>query len=214
MPGGQLTLDLIAAHNQDNPNSKVSPGDLKPNTDPNFLWKGTVALKNDILTCVWFVRVDAPDPIIHKDVAGFDAVSSEVLRKFIVKRCMKSVFKNCRIQPLKMMYTDTPLELFVDPSVKPVAIYKAAIIPIHLKDWVKADLDMDAWLGILEKVDVNSSVKWLSEMIISLKKDGSPSRLIDYKRLNDAIPRQTNITKSPFMCLSASILFYLLVKFV
>ena len=60
------------------------------------------------------------------------------------------------------MYTDTPLELFVDPSVKPVAIYKAAIIPIHLKDWVKADLDMDAWLGSLEK----SRCKFISEMVI------------------------------------------------
>ena len=40
-------------------------------------------------------------------------------------------------------------------------------------------------------------------MIVSLKKDGSPRRLIDYKRLNNAIPCQTNITKSPFMCASA-----------
>ena len=36
-----------------------------------------------------------------------------------------------------------------------------------------------------------------------MKKDRLPRRLIDYKRLNDAIPRQTNITQSPFMCASA-----------
>ena len=30
-----------------------------------------------------------------------------------------------------------------------------------------------------------------------------PRRIIDYKRLNYAIPRQTNITQSPFMCASA-----------
>ena len=115
---------------------------------------------------------------------------------------MKSGFNNCRIQPLKMMCTDKPLELFVDPNVKPVAIHKAAVIPIHLKACVKADFDRDVRLGLLEKADVNSPVKWLSRMIASVKKDGSPRRLIDYKRLNVAIPRKTNITKSPFMCAS------------
>ena len=62
---------------------------------------------------------------------------------------MKSSFNNCRIQPLKMMYTDKPLELFVDQSIKPEAIHKAAKIPIHLKAHVKANLDRDVHLGIL-----------------------------------------------------------------
>ena len=92
-------------------------------------------------------------------------MSNESLRRLIIKRYMKSGFNNCRIQPLKMMYSDKPLQLFVDPSVKPVAIHKAAIIPIHLKARVKADLDRDVGLGILEKVDVNSPVKWLSCML-------------------------------------------------
>ena len=61
------------------------------------------------------------------------------------------------------MYSDKPLQLFVDPSVKPVAIHKAAKIPIHLKARVKADLDRDVRLSILEKVNVDSPVKWLSE---------------------------------------------------
>ena len=77
------------------------------------------------------------------------------------------------------MYTDKSLQLFVDPSFKPVAIHKAAIIPIHLKARVKADLHRDVRLDILEKVDVNSPVKWLSRMIVTMKKDGSPCRIID-----------------------------------
>ena len=72
-----------------------------------------------------------------------------------------------------------------------------------MKARVKADLNRDVRLGILEKVDVNSPVKWLSRMIVTMKKDWSPRRIIDFKRLNDAIPRQTNITQSPFMCASA-----------
>ena len=40
-------------------------------------------------------------------------------------------------------------------------------------------------------------------MLVTMKKDGSPRRIIDYKNLNNAIPRQTNITQSRFMCASA-----------
>ena len=174
VPGGQLTLDLIAAHNIDFPDSKVSLTDLKPNTDPDFQCKGTVSLKNGFLTCGCHVRAEAPDPLTHREVPGFDNMSNEGLRRFIIKRYMKSGFNNCQIQPLKMMYSDKPLLFFVDPNVKPVAIHKAAIIPIHLKARVKADLDRDVRLGSLEKVDVNSPVKWLSRLIVTMKKDGSP----------------------------------------
>ena len=138
-------------------------------------------LKNGILTCGCFVRKEAPDPISYKDVAGFDGMSRDSLRLLILKLYAMSGFNNCRVQPLKMMNTDNPLRLFVDPSVKPVAIHKAAIIPIHLKARVKQDLDRDVRLGILEKVDINSPVRWLSRMLVTLKKDGSPRRIIDYK---------------------------------
>ena len=89
-------------------------------------------------------------------------------------RSMKSGFNNCRIQPLKMMFTDRPLELFVEPNIKPLAIDKAAVILIHLKAAVKAVLDRDVRLSILEKVNIYLPVKWLSRMIVTLKKDGSP----------------------------------------
>ena len=78
-------------------------------------------------------------------------MSNEVLRKLIVYRYMMSGFNNCKIQPLKIMFTDQPLELFVDPNIRPVAIHKSAVIPVHIKAAVKADLDRDVRLGILEK---------------------------------------------------------------
>ena len=110
------------------------------------------------------------------------------------QRKSKFGFNNCRVPPLAMMKSAEPLKLFVDPAVKPVAIHKAAIIPIHLKARVKADLDRDVRLGILEKVGINLPVKWLSRMLVTMKKDGSPHRNIDYKKLNNAVPCQTNIT--------------------
>ena len=75
--GGQLTLDLVAGHNMDFPNNKVSLSDLKPSTDPEFKCKGMVPLKNGILTCDCFVRAEAPDPASHRDIAGFDGMSKD-----------------------------------------------------------------------------------------------------------------------------------------
>ena len=97
MPGSQLTMDLIAAHNQDNPSNQMILADLNLNEEPDFQCRGTVALKYGILSCGCYVRADAPDPITHKDVAGFDAMSNDVLRKFIIKSYMKSGFINRQI---------------------------------------------------------------------------------------------------------------------
>ena len=101
----------MAAHNVNFPNNKVSLSDLKPSTDPEFKCKGTVPLKNGILTCGCYVRSEAPDPLTHKDVPGFDSMSNESLRRLIIKLYVKSGFNNCRIQPLKMMNSDKPLQL-------------------------------------------------------------------------------------------------------
>ena len=72
-----------------------------------------------------------------------------------------------------------------------------------MKAKVKADLDRYVRLRILEEVNGNSPVKWLSRMMVTMKKDGSPRRIIDYKNLNNAVPSQTNFTQNPFMCASA-----------
>ena len=115
--GRQLTLDLVAAHNVDFPKNKVSLSDLKPSTDPEFKCKGTVPLKNGLLTCGCFVRAEAPEPASHRDVAGFDGMSKDSLRRLIIKLYAKSGFNNCRIQPLKIMTSDSPLRLFLDPTL-------------------------------------------------------------------------------------------------
>ena len=124
-----MTLDLIAAHNVNFPQNKVNLSDLIPSLDPEFKYKGTLPLKNGILTCTCFVRSETPDPISHNDVAGFDSMSKDSLKRPIIKQYIKSGFNNCRIQPLAMMKSAEPLDLFVDPEVKPLAIHEAAIIP-------------------------------------------------------------------------------------
>ena len=52
VPGGQLTLDFIAAHNNNFPGSKVSLAYLKPNNDPDFQCKGTEPLKKWVFSLV------------------------------------------------------------------------------------------------------------------------------------------------------------------
>ena len=139
--GGQVTMDILAAHNEDHSECKVTLADLRPSKDPEHKCRGSLPLKNGLLTCGCWLRKRAPEALSHREVAGFDGMSNESLRQFIIQRYAASGFNNCRVQPLSMMFVDQPLRLFVDPTVKPVAINKAAIIPIHLKARVKADLD-------------------------------------------------------------------------
>ena len=72
--GGQLTLDLIASHNQLYPGTQVSPGDLSPSNQPDHACRGTLPLKNGVLTCGCPLRADAPEPFTHKNIAGFDTL--------------------------------------------------------------------------------------------------------------------------------------------
>ena len=43
-------------------------------------------LKNGYLTCGCYVRVEAPDPLTHKEVPGFDNMSNEGLRRFNINK--------------------------------------------------------------------------------------------------------------------------------
>ena len=88
--------------------NKVKLSDLKPSYDPEFKCRGSLPLKNGTLTCGCFVRAEAPDPISYRDVAGFDGMSRDSLRRLIIKQYAKLGFNNCRIQPLTMMNTDSP----------------------------------------------------------------------------------------------------------
>ena len=43
--GGQVTLDILAMHNVDNPQCKVTLTDLKPSNDPEHKCQGSLPLK-------------------------------------------------------------------------------------------------------------------------------------------------------------------------
>ena len=56
------------------------------------------------------------------------------------------------------------MELHINPKVKPVAVTKASPVPVHWVDKVKADLEHDVALGVIERVPVNTPVSWCSRM--------------------------------------------------
>ena len=53
-----------------------------------------------------------------------------------------------------------PLELHVDPTAKPFAVYTPASVPLHWAEKVRSDLKRDVELGVLERVDENIPVTW------------------------------------------------------
>ena len=101
------------------------------------------------------------------------------------------------------MKNSPPLRLFMDPSATPVAVHSPAAVPRHWEASVKAGLERDLRLGVIERVSVNTPTTWCSRMVITLKHNGSPRRVVDLQSVNDHCPRQTHHTKSPWQIASA-----------
>ena len=91
-----------------------------------------------------------------------------------------------------------PLTVVMKSEYRPTAIHVPAPVPIHFQEEVKKGLDRDVALGVLEKVPVNTPVKWLHRMVIAPKKNGTPRRTVDPQPLNEASLRQTHHTQSPY----------------
>ena len=127
----------------------------------------------------------------------------EQLKQYILKRYAASSFNCCEHQPLKLMDDSPPLRLFTDESARPVAVHTPSQVPIHWRDQVKAGLDRDEQLGVLERVPVNEPVEWCSRMVITPKHDGTPRRVVDFSPLNKHTPRQTHHTQSPWSIVSS-----------
>ncbi|GFO47399.1 hypothetical protein PoB_007390400 [Plakobranchus ocellatus] len=72
-----------------------------------------------------------------------------------------------------------PLQLYVDPEARPVAVHKPALVFIHWQEKVHQVLERDNRLGMLEKVDPNTPMTWCSRMVITAKAYGTPRHTVD-----------------------------------
>lgn len=121
----------------------------------------------------------------------------ERLQQWLLDYYKSSTFNTCEHQPLPMM-SGPPMRLMMDPNAKPVAYHSPIPVPVHWQGSVKAGLDRDVQLGVIEPVPVGTPVTWCSRMVIAVKKSGEPRRTIDFQPLNRHAIRETHHTQSPF----------------
>ena len=119
------------------------------------------------------------------------------LREFLIDHYRSSTFNTCDHQPLPLM-TGPPMHLMVDPDATPVAHHTPVPVPLHWQDEVKAGLDQDVRLGVLEPVPIGEPVTWCHRMVVCAKKNGKPRRTVDFQPLNAHATRETHHTPSPF----------------
>ncbi len=96
------------------------------------------------------------------------------------------------------MMSGPPLSLKIDPNAAPKPCHTPITIPVHWQEEVKAGLDRDVRLGVLEKVPLGTPVTWCHRMVICTKKNGSLRRTINFQPLNQHATRETHHCPSPF----------------
>jgi hypothetical protein len=119
------------------------------------------------------------------------------MTKYLPDYYHSSTFNTCSRQFLPLM-EGPHLHLMVDPEAEPVAHHTPVSSPLHWRDGVKAGLDQDVRLGVIEPVLIGDPVKWCHCMVVCAKKNGKPRRTVDFQQLNIYATRETHHTPSPF----------------
>ena len=121
----------------------------------------------------------------------------EKLQQWLIDYYRSSAFNMCQNQPLALM-DSPPMRLMIDPTAHPTAFHNPLPVPLHWQEEVKADLDQDVKLGVIEPVPIGDPVTWCHRMVVIPKKNGKPRRTIDFQPLNAHATRETHHTMSPF----------------
>ena len=121
----------------------------------------------------------------------------EKLQQYLLDYYSSSTFNTCEHQTLPLM-EGPPMRLMIDPQAIPTVHHSPIPVPLHWQDEVKAGLDRDVRLGVIEPVPIGEPVTWCHRMVICAKKNGTPRRTIDFQPLNTHATRETHHTQSPF----------------
>ena len=119
------------------------------------------------------------------------------IKEFLMEYYSSSTFNTCTHQPLPLM-EGPPMKLMVEKDATPVAHHTPVPVPIHWQEQVKADIERDVSLGVLEPVPIGEPVTWCHRMVVCAKKNGQPRRTVDFQPLNRFATRETHHTQSPF----------------
>ena len=120
------------------------------------------------------------------------------LVEWLKEEYASSTFNVCEHQALPMMSGAPPMRIVMKEGAVPVAVHRPATIPAHWLEDVKADIERDIRLGVLERVPSNTPVTWCSRMHVVSKKSGKPRRVVDLRPVNAAAERQTHYVEPPF----------------
>ncbi len=141
-------------------------------------------------------RTPAPD---RPEQIPFEPTKENIprLEKWLLETFEGSAFNTCTHQSLQSM-TGVPMEVVQKKDdVAHPAWYTPIPVAFHWKKQVKADLDRDVRLGIIERVPQGETSEWCSRMVITPKTNGKPRRTIDFQQLNKAMLREVHHTPSP-----------------
>ena len=68
-----------------------------------------------------------------------------------------------------------PMRLMIDKNAEPVAHHTRILLPLHWQDKVKAGLDQDVALGVIEPVPVGEPVTWCHRMVMCQEEWAAPT---------------------------------------
>ena len=140
---------------------------------------------------------ELPPPLPSKLPFPATSENRSKLQDYLLDYYKSSTFNTCEHQPLPLM-SGPPLKLCIDPNADPVAHHSPIPVPVHWQKRVKADLDRDVRLGVIEPVPVGDPITWCHRMVVCSKKNGEPRRTVDLQPLNAHATRETHHTQSPF----------------
>ena len=91
------------------------------------------------------------------------------LQEYLLDHYKSSTFNTCEHQPLLLM-KGSPLRLMINPDATPVAHHTPVHVPLQWQEEVKAALDRDVRLGVIEAMPVGQPVTWCHRMVICAKR--------------------------------------------
>ena len=154
----------------------------------------TATIPEPACTCP---KRQGPPPLLTSPPCALTDDNRGELQEFLLNYYASSAFNTCKYQRLPMMDCP-PLKLMVDQDATPVACHTPIPVPLHWQEHVKAGLDQDVRLGVIEPVPVGEPVTWCHRMVVCAKKNGEPRRTVDLQALNKHATRETHHTPSPF----------------
>lgn len=116
-------------------------------------------------------RRQPPPPIPKALPYPATAEHIDSLTRWLRDYYKSSTFNNCQHQPLPKM-SGPPMKLMVNDAATPIAAHTPIPVPVHWYDDVKAGLDQDVRLGVIEPVPIGTPVTWCHKMVICAKKSG------------------------------------------